>query len=156
MTNATTNATATAIPRQTRCEDLLITAHRSGHFRHLTAAIKKAGLNDFLMGAGPYTVFAPNDRAFDRLARNMLADLLKPENKAKLVALLMSHMVAGHVRGDTHGNKAVTLTSLAGEELTLDTVHGLRVNRARIVEPDIQASNGVIHEIDTVLMLGAG
>jgi len=156
MTNATANATATAIPRHTRYEDLLITAHRSSHFRHLTAAIKKAGLNDVLTGVGPYTVFAPNDKAFDRLARNMLADLLKPENKAKLVALLMSHMVAGHVGAGTLGDKAVTLTSLAGEELTLDSVHGPRVNRARIVEPDIEASNGVIHEIDTVLMLGLG
>lgn len=156
MTNATDNATATAMPHPARYEDLLITAHRSGHFKHLTAAFKKAGLNDVLTGDRAYTVFAPNDKAFDRLARNMLADLLKPENKAKLVTLLMLHMVPGHLRADTKGDKAVVLTSLAGDELTLDTVRGLRVNRARIVQPDIQASNGIIHEIDTVLMPGLG
>lgn len=156
MTNATANDTAIAIPRQPPREDLLFTAHRTGHFRHLTAALKAAGLSDVLTAVGPYTVFAPNDKAFDRLARNMLADLLKPENKTKLVALLMRHMVAGHVNASTQGDKALTLTSLVGEELTLDTVHGPRVNRARIVEPDIEASNGVIHEIDTVLMLGVG
>lgn len=156
MTDATANASATAIPRQTPYEDLLFTAHRTGHFRHLTAAIKAAGLNDVLTGVGLFTVFAPNDKAFDRLARNMLADLLKPENKTRLAALLMLHMVAGHVRAATPGGKAVTLASLAGEELTLDAVHGLRVNRARIVEPDIEASNGVIHEIDTVLTPDVG
>lgn len=156
MTDATANAIATAIPGRTRYEDLLITAHRSGHFRHLTAALKKAGLNDVWTGVGPYTVFAPNDKAFDRLPRNMLDDLLKPENKTRLATLLMRHMVAGHAGAATLGGNAVTLTSLVGEELTLDTVHGLRVNRARIVESDIEASNGVIHEIDTVLTLGVG
>jgi uncharacterized surface protein with fasciclin (FAS1) repeats len=112
MTDATANATATAMPRQSPREDLLFTALRTGHFRHLTAAIKQAGLNDVFTGAGPYTVFAPNDKAFDRLARNMLADLLKPENKARLAALLMLHMVAGHVRAATPGGKALTLASL--------------------------------------------
>lgn len=154
MTDATTNATATAMPRQNPREDLLFTAHRTGHFRHLTAAIKQAGLNDVFTGVGPYTVFAPNDKAFDRLARNMLADLLKPENKTRLAAVLMLHIVAGHIWAATPGGKAVALASLGGEDLTLDTVHGLRVNRARVVEPDIEASNGVIHEIDTVLFPG--
>jgi len=156
MTDATANATATAIPRQAPYEDLLFTAHRTGHFRHLTAAIKAAGLGDAFSGGGPFTVFAPNDKAFDRLARNMLTDLLKPENKTRLAALLMLHMVAGHVGAAAPGDKAVTLASLGGEELTLDTVHGLRVNHARIVQPDIEASNGVIHEIDKVLFPGMG
>jgi uncharacterized surface protein with fasciclin (FAS1) repeats len=154
MTATTANATSIAIPRQNPREDLLFTAHRTGHFRHLTAAIKQAGLNDILTGVGPYTVFAPNDKAFDRLARNMLADLLKPENKTRLAAVLMLHIVAGHIRAATPGGKAVALASLVGEDLTLDTVHGLHVNRARVVEPDIEASNGVIHEIDTVLFPG--
>jgi len=154
MTATTANATSIAIPRQNPREDLLFTAHRTGHFRHLTAAIKQAGLNDVLTGVGPYTVFAPNDKAFDRLARNALADLLKPENQTRLAALLMLHMVAGHVGAALPGGKAVTLASLGGEDLTLDTVHGLRVNRARVVEADIEASNGVIHEIDTVLFPG--
>lgn len=84
----------------------------------------------------------------------MLADLLRPENKTRLAALLMLHIVAGHIRAATPGGNAVTLASLVGEDLTLDTVHGLRVNRARVVEADIEASNGVIHEIDTVLFPG--
>ena len=156
MTDVTDNATAIAAPRQTPREDLLFTAYRSGHFRHLTAAIKAAGMNDVFSGEGAYTVFAPNDKAFDRLAPNMLADLLKPESKARLAAILKLHVIAGHVKAPLPGDPPVTLTSLQGEELTLDTVHGLRVNRARIVGPDIEASNGVIHEIDAVLMPAMG
>jgi uncharacterized surface protein with fasciclin (FAS1) repeats len=156
MTNATANATATVIPRQPPREDLLFVAHRSAHFRHLTAAIKQAGLNDVLTGVGPYTVFAPNDKAFDRLARSMLTDLLKPENKTRLATLLMLHIVAGRIPAAVPGGDAVTVASLIGEELTLDSAHGLRVNRARIVIPGIEASNGLIHEIDTVLFPGMG
>src|SRR5689334_3073465 len=110
MTNTTTNATATvavglAAPR----ENLLATAHRSGHFKHLMAAIKAAGLADILDGEGPYTLFAPNDKAFDRLARNELADLLKPESKARLTALLKLHVVPGHVAAAAAGEQPMLL-----------------------------------------------
>jgi len=157
MTDVTDNASATAVPRKTApLDDLLFAAHRSGHFKHLMAAIKAAGLTDMFNGEGPYTVFAPNDKAFDRLARNVLADLLKPESRARLVALLKLHVVPGRVWAVTSGDEPVVLTSLQGGALTLDTSQGLRVNRARIVVRDIEASNGLIHEIDTVLMPDAG
>lgn len=148
MTDITTTATATVRPR----ENLLATAHRSGHFKHLMAAVKAAGLADTLDGEGPYTVFAPNDKAFDRLARNELADLLKPESQARLADILKLHVVPGHVAAAASAEQPTMLTTLQGETLSLDAAHGLRVNKARVVERDIQASNGVLHAIDTVLM----
>lgn len=145
--------TATASPGDTAVnENLLMTVHRSGHFKRLMAAIKATGLGELLDGTGPYTVFAPNDRAFDKLAKNELDDLFKPENKARLTAILKLHVVCGHVRSGASGNKPGSLLSLQGEHLAVDTAQGLRVNKARVVERDIQASNGVIHVIDAVLM----
>lgn len=136
-------------------ENLLMTAHRSGHFKYLMAAVKATGLAETLDGAGPYTMFAPNDRAFDKLAKNELADLLKPESKARLTAILLLHVVSGHVRSGASGDKPAQLQSLQGEQLDIDTAQGLRVNKARVVERDIEATNGVIHAIDTVLMPAA-
>lgn len=151
MTDITNTATATLSPR----ENLLDTAHRSGHFKHLMAAVRAAGLNETLDGKGPYTVFAPNDKAFDRLARNELADLLKPESKARLADILKLHVVPGHVAVSAAGEQPTVLATLQGETLSLHTEQGLRVNRARVVERDIFATNGVIHAIDTVLMPSA-
>lgn len=151
MTDITLTATVAIRP----LENLLATAHRSGHFKHLMAAVKATGLAETLDGEGPYTLFAPNDRAFDRLARNELADLLKPENKARLAAILKLHVVPGHVATAAAGEQPSVLATLQGEPLSLDAAHGLRVNKARIVERDIQASNGVLHAIDTVLMPSA-
>lgn len=157
MTTATITAHASASPSKTAQHDnLLAAAHRTGHFKHLMAAVKAAGLADLLDGTGPFTVFAPNDRAFDRLARNELADLLKPENKARLTAILMLHVVSGHVKAAS-GSKPATLKSLQGEDLVIDPSEGgLRVNKARVVERDLEASNGVMHVIDTVLMPSLG
>ena len=150
-----TPPTASATPSAAKPalnENLLMTAHRSGHYKHLMAAVKATGLAETLDGQGPYTVFAPNDRAFDKLAKNELADLLKRESKARLTAILKLHVVAGHVRSGASGNQPALLQSLQGEQLAFDTAQGLRVNKARVVERDIEASNGVIHAIDTVLM----
>lgn len=156
MTDVTTTASATAALGKVRPhENIMDTAHRSGHFKHLMAAIKAADLADTFNGTGPYTVFAPNDKAFDRLAKNVLADLLKPESRDRLAAILKLHVVPGHLWASAWGEQPATLTSLQGEDLTVDTMHGLRVNKARIVERDIEATNGVIHAIDTVLMPAA-
>lgn len=156
MTNTTHNATATAsgaaglaAPR----ESLLDTAHRSGHFKRLVAAIKSTGLADMLNGPGPFTLFAPNDSAFDRLARNELDDLLKPESRARLTAILTLHVVPGHVPASAADEQPLTLPTLQGEALSLNAGQGrVQVNKARVVERDIQASNGVLHAIDAVLM----
>ena len=144
---------ATASPGRTVLnEDLIDTMHRTGHFKYLLAAIRAAGLGDAFTGPGPFTLFAPDDNAFGKLTKTALSDLLKPDNKAWLTAVLKLHLVAGHVRVAAAGDNATMLRSLQGEDLTIDLAHGLRVNhKARIVERDIEASNGVIHAIDTVL-----
>lgn len=133
---------------------LLDTAHRSGHFKRLVAAIKSTGLADMLDGQGPFTLFAPTNSAFDRLARNELADLLKPENRARLTAILELHVVPGHVAASAAGEEQpLLLRTLQGGILSLEAGLGcLRVNKARVVERDLQATNGVIHAIDAVLM----
>ena len=147
---------ATLSPSRTALqENLMDTAHRTGHFKLLMAAIKATGMADTFNGAGPYTLFAPNDTAFGKLPKNVLADLLKPEGKARLTAILKLHVVSGHVKAAASGAEASTLMSLQGEGLTVNTAQGLRVNGARIVERDIEASNGLLHAIDTVLMPAA-
>lgn len=156
MTQATLTATASASPTKVALHDnLLATAHNAGHFKHLTTAIKAAGMTATLNGPGPYTVFAPTDQAFDKLPKNQLDDLLKPENKAWLIAILQLHIVAGHVKSGFSGGKPATLKSVQGEDLSVDTAQGLRVNQSRVVERDLEASNGVIHSIDAVLMPAA-
>lgn len=150
MTNTATASALLqmAVPQ----ENLLDTIHRTGHFKHLVAAIRATGLVDTFNGAGPYTVFAPNDQAFGKLPRNMLTDLLQPEGNARLTAILKLHVVAGHINTASYGAEPVTHSSLQGEDLAVNTAQGLRVNKARIVERDMEATNGVVHVIDTVLM----
>lgn len=151
------DVTATPHPAQAQLSDnLMDAAHRSGHFKHLMAAIRATGLGELLTGVGPFTLYVPNDKAFDRLARNELTDLLKPESKAKLTALLKLHIVPGLVRAPLAGDAPRLLTSLQGDALTVDTAQGLRVNGARLIERDIEATNGILHGIDTVLRPAAG
>lgn len=133
-------------------DNLMETLHRTGHFKHLMAAIKATGLASPFNAAGPYTVFAPNDFAFSKLAKGVLTELFAPENKARLTAVLRLHLVPRRVKAAAAGDAPSALKSLQGEDLTMTAAEGLRVNKARIVESDLQAVNGVIHVIDTVLM----
>ncbi|MDX5357794.1 MAG: fasciclin domain-containing protein [Rhodobacterales bacterium] len=132
-------------------KDIVDTAVGAGSFTTLVAAVQAAGLVDTLKGAGPFTVFAPTDEAFAKLPAGTVDDLLKPENKAKLTAILTYHVVPGKVMsGDlTNGMKAATVQ---GAEVTIMTDGGVKVNEASVVTPDIAASNGVIHVIDSVIM----
>jgi transforming growth factor-beta-induced protein len=118
----------------------------------LAAALQAAGLIDTLKGPGPFTVFAPTDEAFAKLPAGTVQDLLKPENKEKLRAILLYHVVPGKVMS----SQVVKLTSaktLNGESLTIKVENGkVMVNDATVIKPDVQASNGVIHVIDTVLL----
>jgi len=132
------------------------TLHRSGHFKYLIAAINATGLTGPFQAAGPHTVFAPNDCAFGRLAKEVLTDLFKPEAKARLTAVLRLHLVPRRVMAVVAGSGPNVLKSLQGEDLAMDTIQGLRVNEVRIVQSDLQASNGVIHVIDMLLMPAAG
>ncbi|MGM9482815.1 fasciclin domain-containing protein [Roseateles sp. NT4] len=164
MTSATITATASAIPSFTPAgsaqpaplENLMDTLHRTGHFKYLIKAITATGLTSPFQASGPHTVFAPNDYAFGRLAIEVLTDLFKPEAKARLTAILRLHLVPRRVTAAVSGSGSNLLKSLQGEDLAMNTTQGLRVNEARIVESDVQASNGVIHVIDTVLMPAAG
>lgn len=112
-------------------------------------AVKAAGLVETLSGAGPFTVFAPNNKAFAKIPEATLKELLA--DKAKLTTLLTGHVVAGKVMSeDVAGMK--TATTLAKSDVKISTESGVMINDAKVLTPDIECSNGVIHVIDTVLM----
>ena len=134
--------------------DIVDTAVAAGSFNTLVAAVKAAGLVDTLKGAGPFTVFAPTDAAFAKLPAGTVEDLLKPENKAKLTAVLTYHVVAGKVLAadvvTLDGKEAKTVQG-AGVKVT--TAGGVKLNgSANVVTTDIECSNGVIHVIDAVIL----
>ncbi len=132
-------------------KDIVDTAVGAGDFTTLVAAVQAAGLVDTLKGEGPFTVFAPTDAAFAALPAGTVEDLLKPENKDKLVSILTYHVVAGKVMsGDlTEGMMAPTVQ---GGEVTITLDGGAKVNGANVTTADIEASNGVIHVIDAVIL----
>ena len=133
-------------------KDIVDTAVAAGSFNTLVAAVKAAALVDTLKGTGPFTVFAPTDAAFAKLPAGTLDDLLKPENKAKLQAILTYHVVPGKVMA-ADVVKLKSAKTVQGQEVankvTGDTV---TVNNAKIVKTDIACSNGFIHVIDTVVL----
>lgn len=133
-------------------KDIVDTAVAAGQFKTLAAALKAAGLVDTLKGAGPFTVFAPTDEAFAKLPKGTLDDLLKPENKEKLVAILTYHVVpAKAMAADVSG--MTSAKTVNGKEVKLKTTDGkVTVNDATVVKADIVCSNGVIHVIDAVLL----
>ena len=131
--------------------DIVDTAVAAGAFKTLVAAVQAAGLVDILKGVGPFTVFAPTDEAFSKLPPSAVADLLKPENKAKLQGVLTYHVVAGKVLA-ADVIKLKSAKSVQGQELAIDTTAGLKVAGANVVKTDIVCSNGVIHIIDTVML----
>lgn len=132
--------------------DIVDTAVAAGSFKTLAAALGAADLVDALKGDGPFTVFAPTDEAFAKLPKGTVEELLKPENKAKLQAILTYHVVAGKV-----DSKAVIkltgATTLNGQRATIAVQDGkVQVGNATVVTPDVEASNGIIHVIDTVML----
>ena len=131
--------------------DIVDTAIGAGNFTTLAAALTAAGLVETLKGAGPFTVFAPTDAAFAALPAGTVEDLLKPENKDKLIALLTYHVLAGKVMSTdlSEGLKAATVN---GAEVTITLDGGAKVNGVVISTADIAASNGVIHVIDAVIL----
>lgn len=138
-------------------EDIVDTAVKAGSFKTLVSAVKAAGLVDTLKGHGPFTVFAPTDDAFNKLEKSKpgtLAMLLKPENKAKLTAILTYHVVSGKIMAaDVLKLKSGSLVkTVNGKSLVVNNKHGVQVGNAKVVKTDIACSNGVIHVIDTVLI----
>jgi uncharacterized surface protein with fasciclin (FAS1) repeats len=132
-------------------KDIVETAVAAGSFNTLVAAVEAAGLVDTLKGPGPFTVFAPTDAAFAALPAGTVEDLLKPENKDKLVAILTYHVVSGKVMS-TDLTEGMTAATVNGKEITITLEGGAKVNGATISTADIEASNGVIHVIDQVIL----
>lgn len=130
--------------------DIVDTAVEAGSFNTLVAAVQAAGLVETLKGEGPFTVFAPTDEAFTALGATV-EELLKPENKDKLTAVLTYHVIAGEVMsGDLVDDS--TPETVQGGTVTIDLDNGPMVNDANVVSADVDASNGVIHVIDKVLV----
>ena len=131
--------------------DIVETAASNPAFSTLVAAIKAAGLVETLQGEGPFTVFAPTNAAFAKLPAGTVEDLLKPENKDKLVAILTYHVVAGNVMA-ADVVKLTKATTVQGSDIMIDTSDGVKVNNATVTQTDLKTKNGVIHVIDTVIM----
>jgi uncharacterized surface protein with fasciclin (FAS1) repeats len=127
-------------------------------FSTLVAAVKAAGLVDTLSGDGPFTVLAPTNEAFAKLGDDTLAELLKPENKDKLAAILKYHVIPGNVKAaDVAKLSGKSVKTACPDETVMVRVADGKVTfkgktSATVVKPDIEASNGVIHVIDTVLL----
>ncbi len=150
---ALTAATAFAMPAFSdgHSKDIVDTAVAAGSFNTLAAALTAAGLVDTLKGEGPFTVFAPTDAAFAALPAGTVEDLLKPENKDKLIAVLTYHVVAGKVMS-TDLSEGMTAATVQGADITITLEGGAKVNGAVISAADVEASNGVIHVIDAVIL----
>jgi uncharacterized surface protein with fasciclin (FAS1) repeats len=133
-------------------ENIVDTAVAAGQFKTLTAAINAAGLTKTLEGPGPFTVFAPTDAAFAKLPAGTVNNLLKPENKPQLVAILTYHVVPGTVMA-ADVTKLTEAKTMNGKIIDVhSTGSSVMVNNAHVVTTDIAASNGVIHVIDGVLL----
>lgn len=133
-------------------QDIVDTAASAGQFETLATALEAADLVATLKGPGPFTVFAPTDEAFAKLPAGTVENLLKPENKAKLTAILTYHVVPGAVKAE----QVTTLDEVKtvnGTTAKISTGDGkVMINDATVVKADIAASNGIIHVIDKVIL----
>jgi uncharacterized surface protein with fasciclin (FAS1) repeats len=141
-------------PKQTETptekKNLIVLANDNGSFKTLVKALTAAGLIDTLQGEGPFTIFAPTDAAFAKLPQDALQDLLKPENKEVLIKVLTYHVVSGKVLSSDL--KSGEVKSLQGDPITVKVNNGVQVNDATVTKADIEGSNGVIHQIDNLIL----
>jgi uncharacterized surface protein with fasciclin (FAS1) repeats len=134
-----------------RTSDIVETALAANNFSALTAALGAAGLIEILKNEGPFTVFAPTDAAFAKVPQQTLDDLLQPENKNKLAAVLTYHVVPGKVT--SHEVIAMNwATTLQGQKLNISKQDGMTIKEAKVIVTNVEATNGVIHVIDRVLI----
>jgi len=140
--------------KMSNTKNIVETAIEAGSFKTLVAAVTAAGLAETLQGDGPFTVFAPTDEAFAKIPAETLTDLLKPENKQKLAGILTYHVVSGKVLA-ADASKLTTAKTVNGQEIKIDATSGVKINNATVTTADVEASNGVIHIIDAVLMPSA-
>lgn len=129
--------------------DIIDTAVNASSFKTLIAAVKAAGLVDTLKGPGPFTVFAPTDDAFARLPEGTVEALLN--DISQLTKILTYHVVSGKVMSADMVNLN-SISPLEGSPLSIDASSSVKVNNAMVVTPDVEADNGVIHVIDSVLI----
>jgi len=135
-----------------KSKDIVDTAVGAGQFNTLAAALDAAGLIATLKGDGPFTVFAPTDEAFARLPEGTVENLLRPENRDQLTAILTYHVVAGKVLAEDVV-KLTSATTVNGADVSIEVLDGaVRINDANVIKTDIGASNGVIHVIDNVIL----
>lgn len=132
--------------------DIVDTAVEAGSFNTLVAAVKAADLVETLKGEGPFTVFAPSDEAFAKLPEGTVENLLKPENRAQLQAILTYHVVAGSVKAEDVVKLDSAMTVQGQEVAIVVNDDGVTVDGAKVVQTDIETSNGIIHVIDTVIL----
>ena len=132
--------------------DIVDTAIAAGSFSTLVAAVQAAGLVETLKGEGPFTVFAPSDDAFAALPAGTVEDLIKPENKDKLSAILLLHVLPGAVKSTDVAGKKIDATTAGGATVSVDGTNGVTVNGAKVVTADIACTNGIIHVIDAVIL----
>ena len=148
----TASFSATVAKAETAGKTIVEIAAGAEDFSTLVAAVKAAELVDVLSSKGPFTVFAPTNEAFAKLPKGTVESLLKPENKDKLIAVLKYHVVPGKVMAKDVV-KVDSAKTAQGSSVTV-TVEGktVKVDNAKVVKTDIEASNGVIHVIDTVII----
>ncbi|MDH3439564.1 MAG: fasciclin domain-containing protein [Gammaproteobacteria bacterium] len=135
-----------------KMSDIIDTAVAAGQFNTLAAALDAADLIDTLKGEGPFTVFAPTDAAFAKLPEGTIENLLKPENRDQLIAVLTYHVVPGKVMAEDVVNLSEA-TTVQGSNVSIKVVDGnVRIDDATVVAADVDATNGVIHVIDSVIL----
>jgi uncharacterized surface protein with fasciclin (FAS1) repeats len=145
-------ATACSKSASEKPKDIVATAVKAGSFKTLAAALKAAGLVETLQGKGPYTVFAPTDEAFAKLPEGTVEELLKPENKKRLTAILTYHVVPGKVLAADVVKLSKAKTA-QGSEVKIKVKEGkVLVDNATVTATDIACSNGVIHVISDVIL----
>ena len=133
-------------------KDIVDTAVSAGNFTTLVAAVQAAGLVDTLKSEGPFTVFAPTDAAFAALPAGTVENLLKPENKDQLIAVLTYHVIPGKVMSGDIAGKSLEVETVQGSMVKVNATDGVIVDGATVVAADIETSNGVIHVIDQVIL----
>jgi len=139
-------------PKTGAKQDIVEVAVKAGSFNTLAQALTAAGLVETLKGKGPFTVFAPTDEAFAKLPAGTLEMLLKPENKEKLRAILTYHVVAGKV-DSSQVVKLDSAPTVNGQSVRIRVENGtVKIGKSSVVKADVQAGNGIIHVIDTVLL----
>ena len=143
-------AVDTTVMEEVMAGDIVAIASETEGFSTLVAALSAAGLVETLQGEGPFTVFAPTDDAFAALPEGLLEKLLLPENVGVLTSILTYHVVSGKVMSTDI--MAGDVPSVEGSAITLTTDYGVQVNDALVISADIEASNGVIHVIDQVIV----